>query len=151
MYNIIVTLHILFAGIWLSNFLMNLTVKLKNENNPSKLALIGFYLKFTNLTGMVASMGILVSGIYMTAVNPAYSFFEFSANHWLVSKQIVMVIILALVFSMIIPNAKVIKKQIVEGNNNLDKAALSKLNKISWTINILVLINILFALSHRLM
>jgi uncharacterized membrane protein len=152
MYNIIVTLHILLAGIWLSNILLSLVVKINSQSSGTeRINLILFYLKYSNLLGMIGALGILVTGIYMTFSNPAYSFFQFSANHWLLSKQIVMVIILAIVFILLIPNAKLIKKQVVEGNESLDTAVLSKLNKITWTINTLVILNILFALSRRLM
>ncbi len=152
MYNIIVALHILIAGIWLSNVLLNLALKLTGNNDDSKRSvLILFYLKYSNIIGMIGAVGILVTGIYMTAANPAYSFFQFSANHWLVSKQIVMIVILALVFALLIPNAKAIKKQLQNGGGTADDQLLGKLNKITWTINILVIINILFALSRRMM
>ena len=152
MYNIIVALHILIAGIWLSNVLLNMAVKLTGKgDNTNRSVLVLFYLKYSNIIGMIGAVGILVTGIYMTAVNPAFSFFQFSANHWLVSKQIVMIVILALVFALLIPNAKAIRKQLQSEKGSIDDKSLSKLNKISWTINILVIVNILFALSRRMM
>lgn len=151
MYNIVVTLHILIAGIWLANMLLSMVAKINSSNNTEKTTLISFFLKFSNLIGMTGAIGILITGIYMTAANPAYAFFQFTANHWLISKQIVMIIILVLVFTLLIPNSKLIRKQIQEGSDSLDRTMLNKLNKITWTINILVIINILFAISRRMM
>lgn len=151
MYNIVVTLHIILAGIWLTNVLLNLSIKLNGSDQLQRKTIISLFLKLTNLIGMIGAVGILITGIYMTVANPAYSFFQFSANHWLVSKQVVMIVILVMIFAMLIPNAKAIRSQLMGGGESLDIVVLAKLNKITWTINILVIINILFALSRRMM
>lgn len=157
-YPTLITLHITFAGIWLINFLTGMVFKSTIRNNKQKSGekkFILLYLRFINLFGIIGSMGILITGIILTAINPGYGFFQFTANHWLVSKQIIMVAILVAIFAFIIPSAKKLKSNLgsdLEGGNQISVEGydnLNKLYKLDMTINLLVLINFLFAITHR--
>jgi hypothetical protein len=152
MYGILVTIHIILAGLWLSNILFSLFLKLKytNDYSESDKSLLSFFLKYGNVIGIIGATGVLVTGIIVILLNPAYGFFVFSNNHWLASKQVVMVGILGVIFTMLIPTAKAVRQQIIEGNG-FNEALLKKLSKVNWTINILVILNLLFALSRRMM
>ncbi|MBU1095654.1 MAG: hypothetical protein KKB34_04160 [Bacteroidetes bacterium] len=151
MYFTLVTLHVLFAGIWLTNILVSLFVKLKNDGTELSNGMISFYLKYTNLTGILGAMGILITGVVITLMNPAFQFFQFTANHWLTTKQIIMVAILAVIFAVLIPTAKALRLQLTRKDESVLKNVLEKINRTMWVINSLVIINILLALSRRFM
>ncbi|MBN1300618.1 MAG: hypothetical protein JW995_05335 [Melioribacteraceae bacterium] len=149
MYGVIVTIHILLAGIWLTNILIQLIMKpARVSEEKSKTAL---YLQYTNLAGMIGAIGILLTGIYLVISNPAYNFFQFNANHWLTSKQIVMVAILIIVAVVVIPTGKKIRASIDGNDAGIAGVLFAKLDKYGWVINVLVVLNILFALSRRFM
>jgi hypothetical protein len=104
---------------------------------------------------MIGAGGILITGIAMVLENPAYGFFNMSGNHWLAAKQILMTILLIILVTSIIPTARKVRLALgrdlesqagitEEGYKNLQK--LFKLNTI---INVIVVINFLFAITHR--
>lgn len=157
-YPTLITFHIIFAGIWLTGFLSEIIFKRQIINNRGKSGenkFILIYMKYINLSGMIGSMGILLTGILLVVMNPGYGFFQMSANHWLATKQIVMVIILAVIFANIIPASKRIRTEIgsdLENSAQLSSEGyntLSKLFKMTMLINVLVLINFLLAITHR--
>lgn len=157
-YPSLVTLHIIFAGGWLFSIVTDIIFKrfIKNFNGTNKEnTLIDLYLKVTNLPGIISSSGILITGIIMTLLNPGYGFFDMSANHWLATKQILMVILLAIIFAFIIPAAKKLRSEInteIEKQNLLTEDAvkhLKKIYKLNMIVNIIVLLNFLFAITHR--
>ncbi len=153
MYGVLVTIHIILAGIWISNLIFSLAVKVKysSDFNEADKSVLSLYLKYINLVGIVGSMGVLITGILVVMLNPAYGFFVFSANHWLASKQVLMVAILGVIFAALIPTAKAVRAAYIQGAGNSNEALLKKLSKINWTVNILVILNLLFALSRRMM
>jgi hypothetical protein len=88
--DIIRTMHIIFAGMWLINLISDSVLKryiLKNKNKSGEKKFIHLYLTFTNLFGMVGAMGILITGIVLVTLNPFYGFFQMNGNHWLTAKQ----------------------------------------------------------------
>jgi len=104
---------------------------------------------------MIGAIGILITGIIMVTQNPAYGFFSMSSNHWLATKQILMVILLIILGGFIIPTAKKVRAAIgkdLENQEMIDEAGyknLQKLFKLNTAINIIVLINFLLAITHR--
>ena len=156
---VILSLHILFVGIWLVNFIAdpifkNSIASAKNLNSESNL--ISLYLKFVNLLGMIGATGILVTGILMVVLNPGYEFFQFSANHWLTAKQIVMVVILFLLGVKVIPAAKKLRLSIssdlkspVEDKIQVHEN-LKSLYQVNFQMNLLVIINLLLAITRYL-
>ncbi len=152
-YHLFVSLHIIFAGIWIVNFISDSVLK-KNiysaANPETSKKLIGVYLNFVNILGIIGSMGILITGIYLVSTSGAYGFFDFSSNHWLVTKQLILIIILVLIFAFVIPTAKKVRTEAATINSVTEISSLKKMFKINLTINILVTINLLLALSRML-
>lgn len=157
-YLLINKLHIIFAGMWLINLaaypiLRSSVVHNKNKSGEKKF--IHLYLTFANLFGMIGGVGILLTGIFMVADNSLYSFFQFTANHWLATKQILMVILLIILGAIIIPTSKKVRAAIgsdFEKNEQLSDDVYSNLTKLfKWNlvINIIVLINFLLAITHN--
>ena len=151
-YNILVVIHVLCAGVWITTGIATPIVKkqLESNNNPNK-SLILCFLKYTNITGIIGSMGLLLTGVTIVLMNDAYGFFQFSANHWLVTKQLIMLVILWMVFSRIIPTAKKVRVAVnAEGTEEV-VSGLTKLSSTTQIVFILVVINILMALSRNFM
>ena len=157
-YPTIYTFHIVFAGIWLVNFILAPVLKsfiTKNKQKTGEKKFIILYLSLVNLLGMIGSIGILITGITMTALNPGYGFFQMTANHWLAAKQIIMVILLLVIFIYVIPQAKKIRAALgsdLESSLPISEEGyqnLGKMYKLGTLINILVLVNFLFAITHR--
>lgn len=154
-YPTLMTIHIICAGIWLVTFFTDTIFKNKIKSSfdkPDK-QMISLYLKFGNLFGSIGSLGILITGIILVSMNPGYGFFDMTSNHWLATKQIIMVVILILIFTQIIPTAKKLNTEI---ENNLNenstdelKSNLNKMFKVTASVNGLVVLNLLFALTHR--
>ncbi|MCK9279988.1 MAG: hypothetical protein M0P71_05170 [Melioribacteraceae bacterium] len=159
-YPILVTIHILFAGIWLANFLSDYILRGYIKNNRMKFGerkFIKLYLNFINIIGIVGSMGILITGIFIVFLNPGFSFFQVTANHWLLTKQVIMVFILFLIGAKVIPAAKKVRIELGENLENSETLKpvvyenLRNLYKLNNVINLLVIINILLALSRHFM
>ena len=157
-YLLIIKLHIIFAGMWLINLaaypiLRSATVNNKNKSGEKKF--IHLYLTFANLFGMIGGLGILATGISMVTENSLYGFFQFTSNHWLATKQILMVVLLIILGAVIIPTSKKVRAAIgsdFEKNEQLSDDVYKNLNKLfKWNvvINIIVLINFLLAITHN--
>jgi len=154
-YPTLMTIHIICAGIWLVTFFTDTIFKNKIKSSfdkPDK-QMISLYLKFGNLFGSIGSLGILITGIILVSMNPGYGFFDMTSNHWLATKQIIMVVILILIFTQIIPTAKklnaVIETNLKENSVEELKSNLNKMFKVTASVNGLMVLNLLFALTHR--
>lgn len=157
-YPTLVTLHIIFAGGWLISFINDSVLKrliTKNSNLSNTKTFINLYLIFTNQLGIIGASGILLTGIIMVIMNPGYGFFDMSANHWLATKQMLMVVLLIIIFAFIIPTAKKIRSEInseMEKQNQLSDNTVKHLKKLftlNMIVNVIVLLNFLFAITHR--
>ena len=147
MYPTYITLHILFAGIWLSFFVTEFILRGRINKEVSVKENISSYLMFTNIFGISGSIGILLTGILLV-LNSGYGFFDMTSNHWLAAKQIILVLILLITFSMVIPTAGEIRRELGK-NGDMPKNNLKKLFKANIIINALVLVNFLFAITYR--
>lgn len=151
-YQTFVSIHIVFAGMWLIFFAADILLKrqIENTNDRSvKNKFISLYLQFTNLFGIVGAVGIAVTGIIIVVLNPGYGFFDMSHAHWLATKQIIFIIILLNTFLRIIPASKKLRSSIEkEENDNVDKQ-FNIVKRINLLINILVILNFVFAITHR--
>ncbi len=147
MYPTYITMHILFAGIWLSFFVTEFILRGRIKKEVSVKENIVSYLMFTNIFGITGSIGILLTGILLV-LNSGYGFFDMTSNHWLAAKQIILVLILLITFSMVIPTAGEIRRELGK-NGDLPKNNLEKLFKANTIINALVLVNFLFAITYR--
>ncbi len=145
-YEIVVAFHVIFSGIWLAGFITDYIFRKKMFYRKD---LIPVYLTFSNFTGMVASTGILLTGIYLVSASGNYHFFQMDGNHWLTTKQIIFVVLLVLIFTGIIPAAKKVKNSLDDGSGDVSEKTsllLKKLLKFTAIMNILVLINFILAL-----
>ncbi len=149
MYPTLVTFHILFAGIWLAFFVFEFTIR-KQINKNLNVDNVSNYLKLTNVFGIIGSLGILVTGIFLVMINGQYGFFNMTANHWLATKQIIFLIILILTTSMVIPNSREVREKLKNNKLVSDNKELKKLFRANQIINYMVLINFIFAVTHRL-
>jgi hypothetical protein len=155
---ILLVFHILSAVIWLSILPADLILRqfiTHSKGKTGERKLLSLYLKLTNKAGTFGMLGLLITGIILVSILPYYSFFQFSANHWLATKQVMMVVILIVIFGILIPRAKKVRTELTD---DLESSAefsssfydrLSKLWSIITIINILVLINFLLAITHR--
>ncbi len=157
-YPIIFTLHIIFAGGWIISFFSDKYLKsniLKNKGYIYEKKLIDIYLNLSNLFGIISASGILFTGILMTLINPAYTFFQITGNHWLTTKQILMLILLLLIFFYVIPSAKKLREELTENleyDNQITEEgydSLKRIFRINNIINLIVIINLLLAITHR--
>lgn len=153
-------IHIISVIVWLgvipADFLLRKVIRDKKGTESEK-TLLSFWLKLTNLGGIVGLTGILVTGIFMS-ITLNYGFFQFAsgANHWLYTKQFVTVIVIILTAAFIIPSGKKVRLEIeksVAKNSALAEETyknITKLGKILTTVNILIFINLLLALIRNL-
>ncbi len=148
LYPTYITLHILFAGIWLSFFVTELILRGRINKEVAVKENVSSYLMFTNIFGISGSIGILLTGI-MLVLNSGYGFFDMSSNHWLAAKQIILVIILLITFSMVIPTAGEIRRELEKNGDEMPMGNIKKLFKANIIINFLVLLNFLFAITYR--
>jgi hypothetical protein len=151
-YNILVAVHVLCAGVWITTGIATpITKKLLASDNNSNKNMILCFLKYTNIAGIIGSMGLLLTGITIVLMNDAYGFFRFSSDHWLVTKQLIMIVILFMVFFKIIPTAKNVRTALSADGTEEVFSSLAKLSSTTQIVFILVVINILMALSKNFM
>lgn len=157
-YSILLTIHILSSVVWLSVLPADLILRnsiRQSRGKDGEKKLVSIYLKLTNISGMIGMSGILITGVILTIILPYYSFFDFSSNHWLATKQIIMVILIILVFVFLIPKARKLRLAIghdIDSGFPLTEEAVVKVRKLETiitTINVLVLINFLLAITRR--
>ncbi|MFA6597611.1 MAG: hypothetical protein WCS69_07800 [Ignavibacteriaceae bacterium] len=154
-------IHIVSVIVWLgvipADLLLRKIIKDKKGTESEK-TLLSFWLKLTNLGGMIGLTGILVTGIPLS-ITIGYGFFQFAsgANHWLYTKQFVTVIVIILTAAFIIPSGKKVRieieKSVAEKSplTNETYKNISKLEKVLTTINVLIVFNLLLALMRNLM
>ncbi len=148
MYPTLVTFHVIFAGIWLSFFIIELVLRKQIEKN-FEADKVSNYLMFSNTFGIIGSLGILVTGIFIVTMNNQYGFFDMTSNHWLATKQIILLIILIITTSLVIPNSKEVREKLENKKLESNDSGLKKLLRANQIINYLVLINLIFAVTHR--
>lgn len=154
---ILLALHVISAAIWLSilpaQMMLGKAIA-KNEHPASKKDLVSTLISFIGFAGNVGGNGVLLTGIVMVAMTPYYGFFDFSGNHWLASKQIIMVFLLGIVGAVVIPVSKKIRKSIEQSVHLTVEDDIMKLvSKISlWTkiSAVMIILNFLFAFSRRI-
>lgn len=151
-------IHIVFAGMWLLSLIAHPILSkyvILNKNKNCEKKFIHLYLTFANLFGMIGGIGILLTGIAMVFNNPFYGFFQFTANHWLIAKQVLMILLLFILVVKVIPTSKKIRKAIGTNFETNDPVSdetynnIKKLFKFTAVMNALILINFLLAITHN--
>lgn len=153
-YPIVLLIHILSVIVWLGFFPVQISMikTIRSETEWSvKNSLVLNFLKVTNLVGMIGATGIVITGIILVLINPAYNFFEFKSNHWLTTKQFIILVILLIIFAFVIPTSKKLKNLMLAPNQNFElfNKNFGKLNRLINIEKILVLINFMLAFFHR--
>ena len=148
MYPTLVTFHIIFSGIWLGFLIIELALRKQIEKN-FETDKVSNYLMFSNTFGIIGSLGILATGILLVTMNSQYGFFDMTSNHWLATKQIILLVILIITGSLIIPNSKQVKEKLENKKLESIDSGLKKLFRANQIINYMVLINLIFAVTHR--
>ncbi len=158
MIGVLKIIHVVSAGLWLSLLIYGFILRgrmAQAKGTPEEKGLILTWISSMNVLGIVGSMGVLLTGLYLT-VAMDYGFFKFAsgANHWLYTKQFVMVIILILIGAVMIPTAKKIKGLLLpdlKSDRPLSEGAyalLGKLKRVDISMSALVILNILMAFSR---
>jgi uncharacterized membrane protein len=155
-YAIFKLLHVLSSVVWLglipADYLLRKYIS-SNKGRESEKTLISVWLKTVNLSGMIGLTGVLITGIVLS-ISLGYGFFQFASggNHWLYTKQFIMVILLILVGGLIIPKAIKISKEIKSGmEKKLDESFYKNLSRLYSLIsiqNILIFINFILAFTR---
>ncbi|MEN8194402.1 MAG: hypothetical protein ABFS12_16395 [Bacteroidota bacterium] len=148
MYPTLVTFHVIFAGIWLSFFIIELVLRKQIEKN-FEADKVSNYLMFSNTFGIIGSLGILATGIFIVTMNSQYGFFDMTSNHWLATKQIILLIILIITTSLVIPNSKEVREKLENKKLESIDSGLKKLFRANQIIHYMVLVNLIFAVTHR--
>jgi putative copper export protein len=154
------TIHIISSAIWFGAFPADLILRKSisaNKGKSGERKLISSWLKVLNISGIIGMSGILVTGILMSIVRD-YGFFQFAsgANHWLYTKQFLMIIIVLVIGVLLIPSAKKIRLAIqddLESQSPLAEstyANIKKLGNLATIVNVIVLLNILLAASRHI-
>ncbi len=159
MFGVLSVIHVVSAGLWLSLLIFGFILRgrmAQAKGTPEEKGLILTWISSMNILGIVGSLGVLLTGIIMSVMVDVYGFFKFAsgANHWLYTKQFVMVIILILIGAVMIPTAKKIKGLLLPdlksdrplGENAY--ALLGKLKRVDISISVLVILNILMAFTR---
>jgi cytochrome b subunit of formate dehydrogenase len=127
-----------------------------DKGKSGKRELIAAWLKILNLTGMIGMSGLLITGIVLVLLNPAFGFFQFTANHWLAAKQIIMVALIVITGAYIIPLGKRVKSALgadLENSEPLSaeaRANIRTIAKLSALMGVLIVINFLFGALHSI-
>jgi len=155
-YAIFKLLHVLSSVVWLglipADYLLRKYIS-SNKGRESEKTLISVWLKTVNLSGMIGLTGVLITGIVLS-ISLGYGFFQFASggNHWLYTKQFIMVILLILVGGLIIPKAIKISKEIKSGmEKELDESFYKNLSRLYSLISIqntLIFINFILAFTR---
>ncbi|MDP2303283.1 MAG: hypothetical protein Q8N03_12760 [Ignavibacteria bacterium] len=155
------TIHIISAAIWFGAFPADLILRKSISENKGKSGerkLISTWLKILNISGIVGMVGILLTGVFMSILRDDYGFFQFASgqNHWLYTKQFLMIIIIVIIGAFLIPKAKKIRLSIqdnLESQSSLDEFTytnIKKLGNLATIVNVIVLLNILLAASRHI-
>ncbi len=164
-HSVLLVIHVLSAVIWLGffpveiflrkNILQKLTKNKSSDPDECSNEMISNYLNLSSLTGKIGLIGILFTGVTLTIYLPYYSLFDFSDNHWLAAKQVVMVVIILLVGFVFMKRSKELRMELTQNSSKTENLSerknelVRKLGGVSTIINILVLLNFLFAITKR--
>lgn len=159
-YSYFLFLHIISAFIWLSmipaDLILSGIIK-KNDGKPINKDLVSAWLKILNLTGMIGLTGILISGIALVVIHPVFTLMDFSSNHWLVSKQVITVLLIVLTGMKFIPIGKKVRLALADNLSASDAATteavnnIKTLSKLAKIMAALLVVNFLFGTMHSIL
>lgn len=159
LYSVLLVIHILSAVLWMGALPADLLLRKAistNKGKDSEKAIISVWLKLLNISGMIGLIGILITGIVLSIVL-GLGFFQFASggNHWLYTKQFLMIFIIIITGAFIIPTAKKIR---IAVQNDLAAAQplrieaysnIRKLSTLANVLNALIFLNFLLAITRQ--
>jgi uncharacterized membrane protein len=120
---VLLILHIIFAGLWMAQFPIVLIFSraiAAQANRPAGVTLLHMQIRLQSIMGMLAGVGILVTGLGLTFVSRwgVVNIGGFTPD-WLLVKQIVYSVLLVIVFAGIMPASRRLIKQFnAQANGN---------------------------------
>ncbi|HWF44619.1 MAG TPA: hypothetical protein VG537_08250 [Candidatus Kapabacteria bacterium] len=160
-YTIFVILHIISVGFAIGLVgmaIIGTSLRKKIMGTPAELAAIRSAATILPVMGMIASVGILVTGAVMTIMS--YAWFPFSSLPWLAIKQTVFIILLVVVIASLRPRGdKILAKATAEltgpsamqGASAELRALVNRQYATTLFVGLLVLINISLGESKAMM
>lgn len=152
---ILLTLHIVAAGLWISQFIAERATRVTLKDGQERPNPISMMMQRGRVIGMLGSVGgpvILLTGLGLLAVN-GYAFLGIGGYTplWLFAKQVIALGALAIVFIWLQPMDKRLSAEFevaAKGNNQVTPEMLAidkRMAQISHINSLLVLINIVLA------
>lgn len=161
MYTVFVILHLIFVGVAVGIVTVTIIGRVtgkKGRGTLAELIMIRSMAMMGKIMGSTALIGLLVTGVIMTAMN--YSFFPFSTFPWLALKQCVYVVLMLVAITGTIPRGEKIFHMAVaelQGPNATAgaspelRALMSKQFATVIAIGVMVLINMSLGESKAMM
>lgn len=155
MYNVLLALHVITAGIWvalLPAVLILNALRKKYANTSGELHYMAAASRLGLIQGMIGSFGILLTGPGLEGMSETYAWFDFANQSWLAWKQSIFVVIFLLSMGVMMPKSKRIRKMLGElldpkrantGASDELRDAFGGFVTLSLIINSLVLINMI--------
>lgn len=153
--NLLLALHIISAGIWFAQLPLELfyrRMRKQAEGTPAELTILTTSLQVVSSMGQTGGMGILVTGLALVILEGlGFLGIGGATPTWLVIKQIIYLILLAMVFTLIRRAGSQMeialeKAKAANGVVTAEIRGLSeRISQISLAHNLLVLVNILLA------
>jgi hypothetical protein len=109
MYQVLVALHVLSAGLWVANLPVVLILnKLRKraENTSGEIHYMAAAGRIGLVMGNIGAIGILLTGPAMAGISDGYGWFQFGEVNWLAWKQTLWIIGLIWTGAVLIPRSK---------------------------------------------
>lgn len=152
---IFLILHVVSAGVWIGQFAAWMGFRLAKrgaEGKPVELPLLMAEVRVLSLMGNIGGIGIIITGMGLIGTD-GWGFLgigQFTPS-WLIIKQVVYLVTLALAFGVIVPAQRKMRPLFVEAAKGTPKvtpeirALHARAQMASHAVNALVLANIVLA------
>jgi hypothetical protein len=119
MYNIILALHVLSAGLWVANLPVVLILNALSKraaNTSGEIHYMAAAGRIGLVMGNIGAIGIMLTGFAMIGISDAYGFFQFGEDgfRWLALKQALWVVGLIWTGAVLIPRSKKLRTFIMQ-------------------------------------
>lgn len=156
MYEVLLAIHVLSAGLWVANLpvvlILNALTK-RFANTAGETHYMAAAGRIGLIMGNIGAVGILLTGPWLEGLNPVYGWFKFDdpAQNWLAWKQVLWILGLIWTGAVLIPASKRVREGIIAhmdpkrantGASDDLRAGWSKYVMAVVVLNIIVLINI---------
>jgi len=153
--NLLLVIHIISAGFWISQLPVELIfrrMQKRAEGTPAELTLMTTSMQLLGGLGQFGGMGILITGLGLVILEGlGFLGIGGSTPTWLVIKQVIYLILLAMVFTLIRQGSERIAAALEQARaaggvvTPEIRGLAERFGRIALTHNLLVLVNILLA------